>query len=55
MGLQALAKIIKEEGILSDKFIGTVMENIELCDPSFWTAVEVAAENSLHYVNVETD
>lgn len=55
LGLEALARIVREERIPNDVYIGTIMENLELKDESFRTAVEVAAGNSLHHVIVDTD
>lgn len=55
-GLNALDRIIKEEGIIvGEQYFGPVMENIELVDDKFQTAVEVAAQNSLFHVIVDTD
>lgn len=54
MGLESLERIVQEEN-LSRNYYGTVMENIELVDPKYRTAVEVAAGNSLFHVVVDTD
>ncbi len=56
MGLDALGRIIREEGIVvGQQYFGPVMENIELVDEKFQTAVEVAAQNALFHVIVDTD
>lgn len=57
MGLEALRRIVKEEGFSHDKeYFGPVMENFQLVDGSkFRTAVEVAAQNALFHVIVDTD
>ena len=56
MGLDALARIIREEGIVvGEQYFGAVMDNIELVDEKFQTAVEVAAQNALFHVIVDTD
>jgi len=57
MGLEALRRIVQEEGLTPDKeYFGPVMENFQLVDGSkFRTAVEVAAQNALFHVIVDTD
>lgn len=56
MGLDALSRIIREEGIVvGEQYFGPVMENIQLVDEKFQTAVEVAAQNALFHVIVDTD
>jgi structural maintenance of chromosome 3 (chondroitin sulfate proteoglycan 6) len=56
MGLDALGRIIKEEGIvIGEQYFGPVMENIDLVDEKFQTAVEIAAQNALFHVIVDTD
>lgn len=56
MGLDALSRIVREERLrMGDQYFGSVMENFELVDPKFHTAVEVAAQNSLFHVIVDTD
>ena len=56
MGLDALTRIIREERIVvGEQYFGSVMENIELVDEKFQTAVEIAAQNSLFHVIVDTD
>ena len=56
MGLNALNRIIHEERvIIGQQYFGPVMQNIELVDPKFQTAIEAAAQNSLFHVIVDTD
>lgn len=56
MGLRALQKIVQDEGIVEgEQYFGMVMENMTLKDPKFQIAVEVAAQNSLFHVIVDTD
>lgn len=55
-GLEALSKIVQEERItMGEQFFGTVMDNFSLRDQKYRTAVEVAAQNSLYHVIVDTD
>lgn len=55
MGLEALKTIVEQERLTPDQYFGTVMENFELKNERFQTAVEVAAQNSLFHVIVDTD
>ncbi len=56
MGLNALNRIIHEERVVvGQQYFGPVMQNIELVDPKYQTAVEAAAQNSLFHVIVDTD
>jgi len=56
LGLQALETIVREENlVIGTQYFGTVMENLRLKDPRYQTAVEVAAQNSLFHVIVDTD
>eukprot|EP00591_Stephanopyxis_turris_P001553 CAMPEP_0195512374 /NCGR_PEP_ID=MMETSP0794_2-20130614/4351_1 /TAXON_ID=515487 /ORGANISM="Stephanopyxis turris, Strain CCMP 815" /LENGTH=1145 /DNA_ID=CAMNT_0040640147 /DNA_START=40 /DNA_END=3477 /DNA_ORIENTATION=+ len=55
MGLEALRKIVQNENIPSSSYLGPVMENFELKDPKFQTAIEVAAQNALFHIIVDTD
>ena len=55
MGLDALTRIVKEEGLDEEQYFGMVMDNLKLVDSKFQTAVEVAAQNSLFHVIVDTD
>jgi len=58
MGLEALVNhIVQEEGlILNHQYFGPVMDNFKLVDGNkFRTAVEVAAQNALFHVIVDTD
>jgi len=55
-GLRALRNIVDKEGLIrGQQYFGTVMENMTLRDPKFQTAVEVAAQNALFHVIVDTD
>jgi len=56
MGLNALSRIVQEERIVvGEQYFGPVMDNIELTDEKFQTAVEAAAQNALFHVIVDTD
>jgi len=56
MGLDALDRIIREEGIVfGEQYFGPVMDNIILIQEKYQTAVEVAAQNALFHVIVDTD
>lgn len=56
LGLEALRNVVHEEGFVEgEQYFGMVMDNFELCDPKFQTALEVAAQNSLFHVIVDTD
>jgi structural maintenance of chromosome 3 (chondroitin sulfate proteoglycan 6) len=55
-GVQALANIVEREGLIKgEQYFGMVMDNMTLKDPKFQTAVEVAAQNALFHVIVDTD
>lgn len=55
-GLEALRQIVVEEGLEAGReYFGLVMENFALADDKYQTAVEVAAQNSLFHVIVDTD
>ena len=55
-GLRALKNIVDREGLIrGQQYFGMVMENMTLKDTKFQTAVEVAAQNSLFHVIVDTD
>jgi len=55
-GLRALQNIVDREGLIrGQQYFGMVMENMTLKDPKFQTVVEVAAQNSLFHVIVDTD
>jgi len=55
-GLRALQNIVEREGLIKgEQYFGMVMENLTLKDPKFQTAVEVAAQNALFHVIVDTD
>lgn len=56
MGLDALDRVIREEGIVvGEQYFGAVMDNIQLVDDKYQTAIEVAAQNALFHVIVDTD
>merc|ERR1712238_365093 len=55
-GLDALTRIVAEEKFVpGEQYFGLLMQNFELIDVKFRTAVEVAAQNSLFHVIVDTD
>lgn len=55
-GLDALSQIVEEEKIIvGEQYFGLLMQNFELTDEKFRTAVEVAAQNSLFHVIVDND
>ena len=55
-GLDALAGIVQQEGIrVGEQYHGLLLENFDIKHPKFNTAIEVAAENSLFHVVVDTD
>lgn len=56
MGLQALESIVQHERlVISENYFGMLMDNMELVDTKFQNAVEVAAQNALFHVIVDTD
>uniref|UniRef100_A0A7S4I268 Structural maintenance of chromosomes protein n=1 Tax=Odontella aurita TaxID=265563 RepID=A0A7S4I268_9STRA len=56
LGLDALTGVVEREGIrVGEQYFGLLMENMELTDVKYRTAVEVAAQNSLFHVIVDTD
>jgi structural maintenance of chromosome 3 (chondroitin sulfate proteoglycan 6) len=56
LGLEALVNIVQELGLVrGEQYFGMVMENFELSDVKYQTAVEVAAQNALFHVIVDTD
>jgi structural maintenance of chromosome 3 (chondroitin sulfate proteoglycan 6) len=56
MGLKALRNIVEQEQIVvGQQYFGMVMENMTLKDPKYQTAVEVATQNALFHVIVDTD
>mmetsp|Transcript_10802 Transcript_10802/g.19558 ORF Transcript_10802/g.19558 Transcript_10802/m.19558 type:complete len:1083 (-) Transcript_10802:860-4108(-) len=56
MGIESLTRIVQEEGIVvGEQYLGMLMDNFELKASKFQTAVEVAAQNSLFHVIVDTD
>ena len=55
-GLPALKQIVASEGLAVGKeYFSLIMENFELTDDKYRTAVEVAAQNSLFHVIVDAD
>lgn len=56
MGLKALQRIVQEERlVVGEQYFGMVMENMTLKDTKYQTCVEVAAQNALFHVIVDTD
>ena len=56
MGLDALKHIVVQEKLtMGVEYFGLVMENFTLTDAKYATAVEVAAQNSLFHIIVDTD
>ena len=56
MGLDALNNIVEQEGLVrGQQYFGMLMDNMTLRDEKYQTAVEVAAQNSLFHVIVDTD
>ena len=56
MGTAALRTIVQQERLVAgEEYFGTVVENLELVDDKYQTAVEVAAQNSLFHVIVDSD
>ena len=56
MGLDALKHIVMQEKLtVGVQYFGLVMENFQLTDQKYQTAVEVAAQNSLFHIIVDTD
>jgi structural maintenance of chromosome 3 (chondroitin sulfate proteoglycan 6) len=56
MGLKALRGIVDQERlVVGEQYFGMLMENMTLKDPKYQTAVEVATQNSLFHVIVDTD
>lgn len=56
MGLDALKHIVVQEKLtVGVEYFGLVVENFDLTDSKYQTAVEVAAQNSLFHIIVDTD
>ena len=55
MGVEALKSIVEKERLTEDQYFGMLMDNFTLKDDKFQSAVEVAAQNSLFHVVVDTD
>jgi structural maintenance of chromosome 3 (chondroitin sulfate proteoglycan 6) len=56
MGIEALNRIVELEGMTrGQQYFGMLMENFELVNEKYRTAVEVAAQNSLFHVIVDND
>ncbi|CAB9512619.1 of chromosomes protein 3 [Seminavis robusta] len=55
LGLEALERIVRQEGLTRNQYFGMLMDNFTLTDPKYQTAVEVAAQNSLFHVIVDND
>lgn len=55
-GLDALTSIVEQEGIrVGEQYHGLLIENFDIKDPKYNAAIEVAAENSLFHVVVDSD
>ena len=55
-GLNALTRsVVEEQFVPREHYFALLMQNFELIDVKFRTAVEVAAHNSLFHVIVDTD
>ncbi len=56
MGIHSLPRIVEQEGLIhGEQYFGMVMENMELKDVKFQTAIEAATQNALFHVIVDTD
>jgi len=56
MGIRALSRIVEQDGLVQgEQYFGMVMDNMELKNPKYQTAVEAATQNSLFHVIVDTD
>mmetsp|Transcript_5614 Transcript_5614/g.14021 ORF Transcript_5614/g.14021 Transcript_5614/m.14021 type:complete len:1287 (-) Transcript_5614:183-4043(-) len=56
LGLDALKQIVVSERLtVGVQYFGLVMENFDLTDDKYSTAVEVAAQNALFHIIVDTD
>jgi len=56
MGLEALRNVVQQEGLVEgEQYFGMLMDNFELTDVKYQTAIEVSAQNSLFHVIVDTD
>lgn len=55
-GLESLERVVREENmIVGEQYFGMLMDNFELTEEKYRTAVEVAAQNSLFHVIVDND
>jgi structural maintenance of chromosome 3 (chondroitin sulfate proteoglycan 6) len=56
LGLEALKTIVEQEGLVQgEHYFGAVVDNFQMRDAKYQTAVEVAAQNALFHVIVDTD
>ena len=56
LGLDALSRIVEQEGIrIGEQYFGLLIENFQIKSEKFFSAVEVAAGNSLFHVVVDND
>jgi structural maintenance of chromosome 3 (chondroitin sulfate proteoglycan 6) len=56
LGIGALERVVREERlVVGEQYFGMVLENMTLKDPKYQTAVEIAAQNALFHVVVDTD
>ena len=55
LGLQALPDLVRRLQLSDKQYFGTMLENFSLKDQKFQTAVEMAAQNALFHVIVDSD
>ncbi|KAL7580187.1 hypothetical protein ACA910_012938 [Epithemia clementina (nom. ined.)] len=55
MGLQALPALVQELQLSNQEYFGTVLENFTLQKEKYQTCVEMAAQNALFHVIVDSD
>jgi len=55
IGLEALPRILDELKISDDQYFGRVIDNFTLQSDEYRIGVEIAAQNALHHVIVDTD
>ncbi|GKY91390.1 hypothetical protein MPSEU_000111300 [Mayamaea pseudoterrestris] len=54
-GLEALKSIVEKERLTGDQYFGMLMDNFTLQNETYQDCVDVAAQNSLFHVIVDTD
>jgi structural maintenance of chromosome 3 (chondroitin sulfate proteoglycan 6) len=56
IGLKNLSRIVAEEKlVVGEQYFGPIMNNFELVDPKYQTAIEAGAQNQVFHVIVDTD